>query len=161
VDDPKNKLAEIVFDETVSILDIPGFAKQLGRISPLYRSRKVSLTIIIQALWQLDDELARQVWNMANVVCFTLENVEDTEIIAKQLFKYDPQFVKHMPKTQYQNATTESEGGQDRMIADFIQDMEARSFIARIYVTEQKKRRVCSSWRRRMTCRRTRPTYQF
>jgi hypothetical protein len=139
VDDPNNKLAEIDFDETVSILKIPGFAEKLGSVSPLYRSRKVSLMIIIQALWQLDKELARQVWNLANVVCFTISNVDDAETVAKQLFSYDPKFVKNSPKTEYQNATTEPEGGQDRMAADWLQNLKAREFIMRRFVTEQNR----------------------
>jgi len=139
VDDPKNKLAEIDFDETVSILKIPGFAEKLGSVSPLYRSRMVSLMIIIQALWQLDDELARQVWNLANVVCFTISNVDDADTIARQLFSYDPKRVKLPAKTEYQNPTTESAAGGDRLTADWLQNLGPREFVMRRYVTEQKR----------------------
>lgn len=139
VDNPNNKLAEIVFDETVSILKIPGFAEKLGSVSPLYRSRRVSLTVIIQALWQLDEELAKQIWNLANIVSFTLSNVDDAETIARQLFKYDPKMVKLPAKTEYQNPTTEGVTGGDRIAADWLQNLKARQFIMRRYLTEQKK----------------------
>lgn len=137
VDDPKNKLAEIDFDETVSILKIPGFAEKLGSVSPLYRSRKVSLMIIIQALWQLDENLREQIWNLANVVSFTVSNIKDAEAISQQLLNYDPKFVKNYAKTAVQNNTTEPEGGQTRIAADWLQNLKAREFIMRRYITEQ------------------------
>jgi hypothetical protein len=138
-DDPNKKFIGIYFDETVDILQIPGFARQLGMISPYYRSRKITLTIIIQALWQLDEKLAEQVWNMANVVSFVVGNVKDSKIIAEQLFDYDPKFIKNPAKTATQNNTTEPEGGQNRMTADWLQNIPSRSFVMRRYLTEQKK----------------------
>jgi hypothetical protein len=137
VDDPSYEPAMIVFDETYTILKIPGMAEWLGMVSPLYRSRKFQLLIIIQALWQLDEQLARQIWTLGNVVSFRVSNADEAEIIAKQLFSYDPKYVKNSPRTEYQNPTTEPVSGQDRLIADWIQKLEARQMIMRRYITEQ------------------------
>jgi hypothetical protein len=139
VDNPANKLTEINFDETVSILKIPGFAEKLGSVSPLYRSRRVSLMVIIQALWQLDDNLREQIWNLANVICFTVSNLKDAEAVAEQLLNYDPKFVKNYAKTDAQNNTTEPEGGQNRLAADWLQNLKAREFIMRRYISEQQR----------------------
>ena len=139
VDDPRYKCAMIAFDETYTILKIPGMAEWLGMVSPLYRSRKIQLLIIIQALWQLDEQLAKQIWTLGNVVSFAVSNADEAEQIAKQLFQYDPKYIKHSPKTSAQNPTTEPEAGQDRIIADWIQNLKAREFIMRRYETEQKK----------------------
>jgi hypothetical protein len=95
--------------------------------------------VIIQALWQLDESLARQIWSLGNVVSFAVSNNDEASQIARQLFAYDPKYVKHTPKTQYQNATTESAEGQDRIIADWIQNLKAREVIMRRYITEQQK----------------------
>ena len=139
VDDPSYHPATIAFDETYTILKIPGMAEWLGMVSPLYRSRKFQLMIIIQALWQLDENLAKQVWTLGNIVSFAVSNSEEAERIAKELFSYDPKYIKHAPKTEYQNATTESVAGQDRMNADWIQNLKAREVIMRRYITEQQK----------------------
>ena len=139
VDDPNNKLAEIDFDETYTILQIEGMAEWLGMVSPLYRSRKVALMIIAQALWQFDESLAEQIWTLGNIVSFAVSNSKEAEDIAKQLFNYDPKFVKHDPKTPQQNPTTEPSQGQDRIIADWLQNLKARHFVMRRYDTEQHK----------------------
>jgi hypothetical protein len=139
VDDSSYHSAMIAFDETYTILKIPGMAEWLGMVSPLYRSRKFQLLIIIQALWQLDENLARQIWTLGNIVSFAVSNSEDAEKIARELFTYDPRYVKNPPKTQFQNPTTESSYGQDRLIADWIQNLKAREFIMRRYITEQQK----------------------
>ncbi len=139
VDDPSNEPVTIAFDETYTILKIPGMAEWLGMVSPIYRARKIQLLIIIQALWQLDENLARQVWSLGNIVSFAVSNVDEAETIARQLFTYDPQYIKHAPKTEQQNATTESQQGQDRLIADWIQNLKPREFIMRRFVTEQQR----------------------
>src|SRR5689334_5573007 len=108
-------------------------------VSPLYRSRKIQLLIIIQALWQLDEALARQIWSLGNIVSFAMSNADEAKTMAQQLFSYDPQYVKHSPKTEFQNATTESEEGQDRLIADWIQNLKPREFIMRRFRTEQER----------------------
>ena len=139
VDDPTNNPVMIAFDETYTILKIPGMAAWLGMVAPLYRSRNFQLLVIIQALWQLDENLARQIWSLGNVASFAVSNNDEASQIARQLFAYDPKYVKHTPKTQYQNATTESSEGQDRIIADWIQNLKAREVIMRRYITEQRK----------------------
>lgn len=130
----------IAFDETYTILKIPGMAEWLGYVSPLYRSRKIQLLIIIQALWQLDENFAKQIWTLGNIVSFAISNSDEAQEIAKQLFMYDPKYIKNAPKTPAQNPTTEPVTGQDRIIADWIQNnLKARQLIMRRYETEQKK----------------------
>ena len=138
-DDPNLKPITIALDETYPVLKIPGMAAELGMISPVYRSRKVQLMVIIQALWQLDEQLAKQIWTLGNVVSFGVSNSDEAQEIAKQLFKYDPKYVKNAPKTEYQNPTTENVLGQDRLTADWIQNLKARELIMRRYINEQKK----------------------
>jgi hypothetical protein len=137
VDDPSYHAAMIAFDETYTILKIPGMAEWLGMVSPLYRSRKFQLLIIIQALWQLDKVLAQQIWTLGNIVSFAVSNADEAAKIAKQLFSYEPRYVKNPPKTDTQNPTTESLQGQDRLNADWIQNLKAREVVIRRYVTEQ------------------------
>jgi hypothetical protein len=139
VDDPNNKLAEIDFDETYTILKIEGMAEWLGMVSPLYRSRKVGIMILAQALWQFDESFAKQLWTLGTICSFAISNGEEAELIARQLFDYDPKYQKNAPKTPYQNPTTEPVTGQDRMYADWIQNLKPRQFIMRRYETEQKK----------------------
>jgi hypothetical protein len=137
VDDPSYHPAMIAFDETYTILKIPGMAEWLGMVSPLYRSRKFQLLIIIQALWQLDKNLAQQIWTLGNIVSFAVSNGDEALKIAKQLFSYEPRYIKNPPKTENQNPTTESLQGQDRLNADWIQNLQAREIVIRRYVTEQ------------------------
>jgi hypothetical protein len=137
VDDPSYHPAMIAFDETYTILRIPGMAEWLGMVSPLYRSRKFQLLIIIQALWQLDKSLAQQIWTLGNVVSFAVSNGDEALKIAKQLFSYEPRYIKNPPKTETQNATTESLQGQDRLNADWIQNLKARELVMRRFITEQ------------------------
>jgi len=139
VDDPSYKPTMIAFDETYTVLKIPGMAEWIGMVSPLYRSRKMQLLIIIQALWQLDESLQQQIWTLGNIVSFAVSNIDEAEKISKQLFVYDPKSVKNEPKTVTQNPTTEPEAGQDRIYADWIQNLKARQLIMRRYVTEQAK----------------------
>jgi hypothetical protein len=138
-DDPNLRMIRINLDETYPLLRVPGLAEQIGMIAPLYRSRRVALLIILQALWQLDDRLKEQVFTLGSVASFGISNGTEAETIARQLFKYSPTYVKHLPKTPYQNPTTEPSAGQDRLIADWIQNLKARQLIMRKYNTEQSK----------------------
>lgn len=144
VDDKSYQPATLVFDETYTVLKIPGMAEWLGMVSPLYRSRRIALVIILQALWQLDEQLAKQIWTLGNIVSFAVSNIDEAEMIAKQLFDYDPRFIKNLPKTPQQNPTTEPEPGQDRIGGDFIQGLKARQFIMRRYINEQEKEKGVS-----------------
>jgi hypothetical protein len=149
-DDPLNKPAMIAFDETYTILKIKGMAEWLGMVSPLYRSRGISLLVIIQALWQLDENLREQIWTLGNCISFSVSNSDEATTIAQQLFSYDPKYVKNSPRTPFQNPTTEPVAGQDRIIADWIQNLKAREFIMRRYITEQQKEKGVV-WVRRTT----------
>jgi hypothetical protein len=48
---PEDEPVALVMDEVYSLLSIPGMAEEIGMISPLYRSRKLELYVVIQALW--------------------------------------------------------------------------------------------------------------
>jgi hypothetical protein len=139
VDDPANERIIITIDEIYALLQISGFAQWLSMISPLYRSRATELMLICQGFWQLDERLYEQVWSMGSTIFFRRDDVNEAKIIAEQLWSYQPTLVKNPPKTSTQNATTEPVSGQDRMNADWIQNLEDRQFVMRQYVTEQKK----------------------
>jgi hypothetical protein len=141
VDDPQNERVIIVLDETYALLQIDGFAQWLSMIAPLYRSRGVELIVIIQGFWQLDDRLKEQIWSMGTIISFRRDDNEEAKIIARQFWNYDNRFVKNPAKTEYQNPTTESEEGQNRIIADWIQNLEPRQFVMRQYITEQQKKK--------------------
>ncbi len=91
---PDDKPVALVMDEVYTLLNIPGMAEEIGKLSPLYRSRKLELYIVLQTLSQLAPTLREQIWSIGNVVCFAISNFEEAYEIAQQLFKYEPQSVK-------------------------------------------------------------------
>jgi hypothetical protein len=139
VDDPNNERVIIVLDETYALLKIDGFAEWLAMISPLYRSRGVELIVIIQGFWQLGDVLKEQAFSMGTTIFFRRDDNFESQIISRQLWNYNPHYVKSPARTDWQNPTIESEDGQVRMAADWIQNLPPRAFVMRQYVTEQEK----------------------
>ena len=129
----------VVLDETRNLFEIPAFAKEIGDISPVYRSRKVQLYMVIQALSQLDEELAKKIWLLGNMVIFGLDNKEDCEIVTYQLSRYDPKKEKQPARTRTQNPITETEPGQDRLGADWINHLDKRQCIMKRHFDEQHK----------------------
>jgi hypothetical protein len=135
--DPKDKPVAFVMDEVYSLLSIPGMAEEVGMLSPLYRSRKLELYIVLQALSQLALTLRQQIWSIGNVVSFAVSNFEEAYEIAQQIFAYRPDTVKLSPKTDTQQPMLEADRGQYLQIANDIQRMRHRECIMRRYVSEK------------------------
>ena len=135
--DPKDKPVALVMDEVYSLLSIPGMAEEVGMLSPLYRSRKLELYIVLQALSQLALTLRQQIWSIGNVVSFAVSNFEEAYEIAQQIFAYRPDTVKLGPKTDTQQPMLEADKGQYLQIANDIQRMRHRECIMRRYVSEK------------------------
>lgn len=135
---PNDLPVSLVMDEVYSLIGIPGMAEEIGMISPLYRSRKLQLYVVLQSLAQLAKPLDEQIWSLGNKVAFAIENKEEAEKVAHQLFKYDPRYLKQPARNSNQNPITEPEGGQDRIIADWIQNLKFREALMRRYISERK-----------------------
>lgn len=136
--DPKNKPFLYWIDEAPVLVKVPGMARELGEVSTFYRSRNLYVGIIIQALWQLSDELKEQVWSMGNIVAFGVDDFNDARIIAEQLFHYGPTTVKQPARTQTQNPITEPDHGQYTLFANWLQGLRQRYFVMRRYFDEAK-----------------------
>ena len=140
--DPSDAPVSLVMDEVYSLLSIPGFAREVGRLSPQYRSRKLQLYIVLQSLSQLargtggQGGLREQVWSLGNVLCFRLPNFEEAYELAQQLFPYNPRTTKAIMFSQQPIA--EGERGQYTRIANWIQQLAFRQCILRRYTSEQK-----------------------
>lgn len=137
--DPKDKPVTIVMDETYSLLSIPGMAKEIGMIAPLYRSRKVQPVIVLQSLSQLAEPLDEQIWSLGNKVVFALENKNEAEEVARQLCRYDPGFLKLPVENGRYNQNVEPEHGQDRLVADWIQNFRFRECVVQEFLSEREK----------------------
>jgi hypothetical protein len=135
--DPKDDPVAVVMDEVYSLLSIPGMADEIGMLSPLYRSRKLELYVVLQALSQLSPELRKQIWSIGNMISFAISNEDEAEEIAKQLFRYNPTDVKMPAKTDTQHPIAESDRGQYIQIANHIQRMVHRECIMRRYTSER------------------------
>lgn len=133
---PHDKPVAIVMDEVYSLFQIPGMAKEVGMIAPIYRSRKVELYIVIQAIWQLDKTLREQIWSLGNVVAFGVENFEESYEIAQQLFAYDPLAIKRRVSVRDFKAVSEQDRGQYLEGANWIQNFDNRECLMRRYTTE-------------------------
>ncbi len=136
--DPKDQPVSIVLDEVYSLLSIPGMAQEVGKISPQYRSRKLELYIVLQSLSQLAEELRELIWNIGNVVCFSLSNFQEAYEMAQQMFYYNPWAVKYGPKTDTQQNVTEPDRGQYLQLANNIQHLRHREALVRRYISEKR-----------------------
>lgn len=136
---PKDEPVALVLDEVYSLLQIPGMAEEVGMISPIYRSRKLELYVVIQALWQLAENLRKQIWSLGNVVSFGVENFNEAYEIAQQLFFYEPKSVKVPSKTTRQHPVFEPGRGQYLEQANWIQSFVNRECIMRRYISEAAK----------------------
>lgn len=137
--DPTNKPALLVLDEVFALIQIPGMAEEVGKIAPVYRSRKLELYVIIQALWQLDKDLRERIWSLGNVVCFGVLDFEEALTIAQQLFQYDPTLTKLPEKTPTQRAITELGPGQYTRFANWLQSLNHRECVIRRYLQESQR----------------------
>lgn len=136
--DPNDEPVALVMDEVYSLLSIPGMAEEVGMLSPLYRSRKMELYIVLQALSQLTPTLRSQIWSIGNMVCFAISNFDEAYELAQQLFKYEPHEIKMEPRSQTGQPILEPDRGQYLSIANWIQRMSHRECIMRRYYSEKK-----------------------
>lgn len=136
--DPHDRPVSLVLDETKKLFDTPTFAREIGEISPLYRSRKLQLYVVLQGLFQLSPALKEQVWSLGNILAFALENKADAESVAYQLLNYDPLQEKLPAKTETQQAVSEPEHGQERQVADWIHRLGFRQCLMRRYLSERR-----------------------
>jgi len=135
--DPQDQPVALVMDEVYSLLSIPGMAEEIGKLSPLYRSRKLELYIVLQSLSQLAITLREQIWSIGNIVCFAVTNFQEAYEMAQQLFLYNPTTVKMSAKSETQQPVTETDRGQYLQIANQIQRMKHRECILRRYISEK------------------------
>lgn len=135
---PDDKPISLILDETYGLIGIPGIAKDIGELPSQYRSRKLQLYVVLQSLSQLAEPLDEQIWSLGNKIVFAVENKKEAEEIAHQLFQYDPRYTKQPAVTPYQNKITEPEGGQDRLIGDWIQNLRFRECLIRRFYSESK-----------------------
>jgi hypothetical protein len=135
--DPQDQPVALVMDEVYSLLSIPGMAEEIGKLSPLYRSRKLELYIVLQSLSQLAITLREQIWSIGNIVCFAVTNFQEAYEVAQQLFTYNPTTVKMSAKVNTQQPVTETDRGQYLQIANQIQRMKHRECIVRRYMSEK------------------------
>jgi hypothetical protein len=133
----KDKPVALVMDEVYSLLSIKGMAEEIGMLAPLYRSRKLELYIVLQALAQLERELRNQIWNIGNIQSFAVSNFDEAYEIAKQIFKYQPTTVRMPPRTDFGQPIMETDRGQYLKIANQIQRFNHRECILRRYESER------------------------
>jgi len=134
---PDDKPVALVMDEVYSLLSIPGMAEEIGMLSPLYRSRKLELYVVLQSLSQLASTLREQIWSIGNLVCFGISNFKEAYEIAQQLFPYEPKVVKLPPKTPNQHPIPETDRGQYLRAANWIQALKHRECVIRRFVSEK------------------------
>ncbi len=137
--DPDDKPVLLIMDEAYQPFTIKGMAEEIGQIPTFYRSRKLQLVIIIQALWQLNDVLKEQIWNLGNIVTFSLENHNDAYAFAQQLFKYDRKSEKSSSNDRGGNPVYESDRGQYLQAANWIQNLKWRQVVMRRYINGRDK----------------------
>jgi hypothetical protein len=135
---PEDQPVALVMDEVYSLLSIPGMAEEVGMLSPLYRSRKLELYVVLQSLAQLAPVLREQIWSIGNVMSFAVSNFDDAYDIAQQLFRYEPLSAKIPPKTDLQRPVIETDRSQYLTIANWIQRLEHRQCIIRRFWSEKK-----------------------
>jgi hypothetical protein len=135
--DPNDQPVALVMDEVYSLLSIPGMAEEVGMLAPLYRSRKLELYIVLQALSQLALTLKNQIWSIGNIVCFGLSSFDEAYEMGQQLFPYEPLRVKLPARHPQGQPVPESDRGQYLAIANKIQRMKHRECIIRRYESEQ------------------------
>ena len=132
--DQKNKPILLVIDEVPMLLRIKGFASEIARVSPQYRSRNCQIFVIFQALWQLAENLKDQIWSLGNVTCFLVDDFDEAYRISQQLFNYDPSSGKQLPDTELLLAETDR--GQYLRDDNWLQHLKHRECVIKRYVTE-------------------------
>ena len=136
---PDDKHVLLIIDEVYSLIQIPGMAAEIGKVSPQYRSRRLQIVVVIQALWQLAENLKEQIWSLGNVICFGVEDFKESYIISQQLFRYDPKKIKLPPASDSGQPIIEPDRGGYLIASNWIQHLEERECIFKRYVTEGKE----------------------
>jgi hypothetical protein len=136
---PNDLPVSLVMDEVYSLLQIPGMAPEISRLSPQYRSRELQPYIVVQELAQLSEELRPHLWSLGNIVCFRINNHNEAYEIAQQLFNYKPTSIKLPAPNERQNPVIEPDRGQYLSIANWIQGLNHRQCIMRRYFSEHEK----------------------
>lgn len=134
---PHDAPVALVMDEVYSLLSIPGMAEEVAMLSPLYRSRKLQLYIVLQSLAQLAPNLREQVWSIGNLLCFAVSNFDEAYEIAQQLFPYEKEAVKLPAVRGKGQPIIETDRGQYLTLANKIQRMNHRECLIRRYSSER------------------------
>ena len=92
--------------------------------------------VVIQALWQLADNLKEQIWSLGNVTCFGVEDFNEAYRISQQLFKYDPKKIKLPPASATGQPIVDPDRSQYLIAANWIQHLNKRESIMKRYITE-------------------------
>ena len=135
--DPNDKPVALVMDEVYSLLSIPGMAEEVGMLAPLYRSRKLELYIVLQALSQLAPELKQQIWSIGNIICFAVSNFDEAFELAQQVFRYEPKTVKMDARNDTGQPIAEPDRGQYLQMANDLQRLNHRECIVKRYMSEK------------------------
>lgn len=133
---PEDKHVLLVVDEVPMIIRMRGMAQEFGKISPQYRSRKLQLILVIQALWQLADNLKEQIWSLGNVTCFGIEDFREAYTVSQQLFKYEPKTVKLPARSDTGQPIVEQDRGQYLTATNWLQHLIKRECVLKRYVDE-------------------------
>jgi hypothetical protein len=132
-----DKPVSLVMDEVYSLLSIPGMAEEVGMLAPLYRSRKLHLYIVLQALSQLAINLRKQIWSIGNIVSFGVSDFDEAYDLSQQLFKYVADEIKIPARSDTGQPIVEPDRGQYLKIANTIQRLNHRECIMRRFVSEK------------------------
>lgn len=132
--DPADRPVLLVIDEVPMLLEIKGMAKEIAKVSPRYRSRKLELAVIVQMLAQLDEDLRQKIWSLGNTVIFGLDSFNEALEVAQQHFEYDPTQVKLQRDNG--NPLMETDRGAYLQQANWIQHLRHRECIMKLYVDE-------------------------
>jgi hypothetical protein len=135
--DPGDRPVALVMDEVYSLISIPGMAEEIGMLSPLYRSRKLELYIVLQALSQLALALKEQIWSIGNIVSFAISNFDEAYEVAQQIFPYDPKTIKLGAKSETGQPILEPDRGQYLQVANELQRLGHRECVIRRYISER------------------------
>ena len=126
----------LVIDEVPMLLGIRGMAEEISKVAPQYRSRKLMLAVIFQALWQLADVLRDSIWSFGNRAIFSVEDLNEAYEIAQQNLQYDPTSIKLPPASGHGHPIVEPDRGQFLAAANWIQHLQRRELLLRLYVSE-------------------------
>jgi hypothetical protein len=133
---PDDKHVLLVIDEVPMLIRMKGMAHEIGKVPPQYRSRRLQLIVVIQALWQLADNLKEQIWSLGNVTCFGVDDFREAYSIAQQLFMYDPVKTRLPAASDQGQPILDTDRSEYLVGANWIQHLTQRECILRRYISE-------------------------